>query len=351
MASRHPLARFLSWMFRWLVRGVIILALVWAGLYGLARWTLTDLDRADPARAIDGRPDIALVALRRPALEIVAQIHDLRQPHTAPAGPEFSDCDICPTLVEIPAGHALIGSPLTDLERYRHLFVRPPLRAQLPFINREGPRRLVSLPRSLAVATTELTLAQWTAAQQDPDWQAVTGRAPRIPQIMADIPGDHAVTGLDWYDAQAYVSWLSHRTGQRYRLPSDAEWEYAARAGSAGRFFWGNSLPDGQAACADCGTGPADAGPGQVARFAPNAFGLYDMHGNGWEWVEDCYAPYHDPVKRSGAAHVFKDCEFRIIRGGSGFDESWKARSSTRVGPHPDNAEPGSVIRVVREMP
>ena len=95
--------------------------------------------------------------------------------------------------------------------------------------------------------------------------------------------------------------------------------------------------------------GACEVGP--VGLHPPNGFGLFDMIGNGWEWVEDCFVPWHHEVKSDGSAHVFHDCELVVFKGGTAIAEPWQARAAMRVGPHPYNDGEGSVIRLLREMP
>jgi formylglycine-generating enzyme required for sulfatase activity len=163
------------------------------------------------------------------------------------------------------------------------------------------------------VSKFEVTFAEWDACYElhgcrirpdDYGW----GRA------------DRPVVGVDWYDAQQYVAWLSKQTGKTYRLLSEAEWEYAARAGTTTAYSWGNEVKPGgkaMANCFDCGSAFDDKETAPVGSFAPNAFGLNDMLGNVWEWVEDCYHDSYEQAPADGAAWTNPDCRERVSRGGS----------------------------------
>ncbi len=127
--------------------------------------------------------------------------------------------------------------------------------------------------------------------------------------------GNRPVTNVTWDNAQEYAKWLSEKTGAKFRLPSEAEWEYAARAGSKTKYSWGNTISCGNAdynygECSAWGTSP-------VGLFKPNGFGLYDMSGNAWEWVNDCYHNNYDKAPLDGSAWVTGSCYSHVLRGGS----------------------------------
>ena len=175
---------------------------------------------------------------------------------------------------------------------------------------------------------------------------------------------DHPAVCLSWNDAQAYVRWLSAQTGQDYRLPSEAQWEYAARAGSTGSRPWGEN-PD--EACRHANVTDQTRGPGgqgwtnrhecndgyyftaPVGRYQPNAFGLHDMIGNVWEWTQDCYADSYAGAPVDGAAQADRGCQRRVLRGGS-WDNggSGLARSARRGGIDAAGRNVGLGFRVVR---
>ena len=193
----------------------------------------------------------------------------------------------------------------------------------------EKPVREVRIP-AFALAKHETTFAQWDVCVEygpcrwvsDEGW----GR------------GDRPVVNVGWDDAQAYVGWLSRETGARYRLPSEAEWEYAARAGTTTKYSWGDRIGGNLANCRGCGSQwdwdaflRGDLGvTAPVGSFAPNRFGLYDMHGNVWEWVEDCWSGGYAGAPVDGSARIGGDCTERVLRGGSARTRRGSLRAASR---------------------
>jgi formylglycine-generating enzyme required for sulfatase activity len=204
----------------------------------------------------------------------------------------------------------------------------------------ERPVREVSVP-AFALARREITFADYER------FAAATG-AP-VPDDSGFGRDDHPVVNLTWGDAVAYTAWLARASGRRYRLPSEAEWEYAARAGTTTRYWWGDEPGEGRAVCSGC-RGPLDAdATAPAGRLAPNPFGLFDVHGNVWEWTADCYAPY--PATASDARpHIVRDCGQKVIRGGSWVLPPHEMRSSNRWRFYP--VAPGDEIgfRVARDL-
>lgn len=141
--------------------------------------------------------------------------------------------------------------------------------------------------------------------------------------------GRRPVIGVSWVDANDYASWLSVETGRRYRLPTEAEWEYAARAGGDTAYGWGEALASGEANCSGCGRGLDRTVP--TGSFRANAWGLHDMHGNVWEWVEDCWNPNYAGAPVDGSTWAQGDCARRVLRGGSWFNPPAMARSAARL--------------------
>jgi formylglycine-generating enzyme required for sulfatase activity len=140
------------------------------------------------------------------------------------------------------------------------------------------------------------------------------------------------VINVSWEDAKAYVGWLSDVTGKDYRLLTEAEWEYAARAGTTTRYFWGDESAMGDANCDGCGGGWTREQTAPVGSFRPNAFGLHDMNGNVWEWVEDSWHETYDGAPTAAAPWLLDaDPSYRMIRGGSWRNESEQVRSAFRV--------------------
>jgi formylglycine-generating enzyme required for sulfatase activity len=138
------------------------------------------------------------------------------------------------------------------------------------------------------------------------------------------------VYNVSWTDAQDYVAWLSKTTQAKYRLPSEAEWEYAARANTSTKFWWGNSLVPNKAACKGCGTDANAVLPLKVGAFAPNPLGLHDMAGGIAQWVADCWVKDYQGAPRNGSARELPNCRQRVLRGGSWKNDSSYMRSSSR---------------------
>ncbi|WP_170765236.1 formylglycine-generating enzyme family protein [Ruegeria lacuscaerulensis] len=340
-----------------MLSGVLVVFALLAGLLMLiviANTALRDLEiTMRKTTEKEELPEPRLSGLQQAALFATAQVLPLHQPgyQMAAPGRVFRDCVDCPEMVEVPKGYFLLGSPIFEEGRYAHVFSYTPLRAQLKFANREGPRRLVRIPRALAFSRHEITYGQWRQAQEDPEWFAITGREPYFPELEADYRDDQPMTPTEWSDAKAYAAYLSAKTGYSYRLPTDAEWEYAARAGTVTRFPWGNDIGRNNTVCLNCSSIWSKREPGPVGLHPPNGFGLYDMHGNGFEWVEDCHKDDHDSGKTDGSPYVEdEECEFRTIRGGGAGVPAWQNRSAFRVGPHHYNRGHGHVIRLVREL-
>lgn len=131
--------------------------------------------------------------------------------------------------------------------------------------------------------------------------------------------GDRPVIEVNWDDAQSYIRWLNRTTGRNYRLPTEAEWEYAARAGTETEYVWGDEVKTGMANCYNCGSEWDNRQTAPVGSFPANAFGLHDMQGNVWEWVQDCYFEDYDDLPLDGSSVEDEDCSERVRRGGSWF--------------------------------
>ena len=220
-------------------------------------------------------------------------------------GAEFRDCARCPAVVVIPAGRFTMGSPEDD----------PDARAN------ERPRHEVTIAGPIAVSKFETTFDEWDAC-------AAARACPQAPDHWGR--GRMPAINVSWNDAKQYAAWLSQVTGQQYRLLTEAEWEFAARAGAATRYSWGNSPGEGEANCDGCGsrwdlrqTAPAGA-------FKPNAFGLHDMQGNVWEWVEDAWHDDYDGAPNDGSAWASGDPDYRVVRGGSWRNETAVIRAAIR---------------------
>lgn len=204
----------------------------------------------------------------------------------------FRECDQeCPWMIVVPAGEFTMGSPKTEKGRR----------------DNEGPQHSVLIAKPFAVSVYDVTFADWDACHS-------VGGCPDIGDTgygRATRP----VINVSWDQARHYVVWLSQMTGQPYRLLTEAEWEYAARAGSTTAYFWGNEIGEGNANCIGCGGQWAGTSP--VGSFKPNAFGLYDMAGNVWQWVQDCYHDNYNGAPTDGSEWTVDDCKLRVIRGGA----------------------------------
>jgi formylglycine-generating enzyme required for sulfatase activity len=206
----------------------------------------------------------------------------------------FRECaKDCPEMIVVPAGSFIMGSPPDEPGRS----------------SREGPQRKVSIPRPFAVSKFNVTFDDWDACVS-------VGGCPNAPDSPSGR-GTKPVVNVTWDEAQQYVAWLSRMTGQTYRLLSEAEWEYAARAGTMTAYHWGNDVGQGNANCDGCGSKWDNQETSPVGFFKPNAFGLYDMHGNVWQWVHDCYADNYKEAPIDGSARTTGDCSRRVVRGGS----------------------------------
>ena len=210
---------------------------------------------------------------------------DARAPGTV-----FRDCDGCPEMVVIPAGSFRMGC-VSGRECY----------------DNEQPVEPVTISRPFGLSKHEVTFEEYDRftfpiREDDKGWGR--GRQPAI--------------NVSWNDAQLYVAWLSLEAGAQYRLPSEAEWEYAARAGTTTAYSWGNEVGNNRANCDGCGSQWDDRMTAPVGSFGANAWGLHDMHGNVWEWAEDCWHDSYDGAPEDESAWtVGGDCSQRMLRGGT----------------------------------
>jgi formylglycine-generating enzyme required for sulfatase activity len=224
-----------------------------------------------------------------PILEVAAAETTLAEPEAAlepepePPQPPAPVCEVCPKMVSLPAGTYTMGSPTTEPGR-------EPI---------EGPQREVTLS-AFSISKTEITYAEWIACADD---GGCGGYRPGAPTSQ-DMP----VAAISWRDANAYAKWLSDKTGRTYRLPTAAEWEYAARGGTSTAYWWGDRFDSSKA--------PRDR-IRDAASLPENPFGLQGMLGNVGEWVEDCYVNGYTDAPTDGSAVTSGDCSRRVVRGGS----------------------------------
>jgi formylglycine-generating enzyme required for sulfatase activity len=227
----------------------------------------------------------------------------------------FKECDTCPEMVVIPVGSFVMGAP--DGED-----------GSTPD---ERPQHRVVIARQLAVGRFAVTFDQWDACV------AGGGCKNHRPADRGWGRGRRPVINVGWEDARAYVAWLSRHTGKTYRLLSEAEREYVTRAGTRTPFWWGSSISseranyDAQFAYPvgkDSGVFRGQTVP--VDSFAPNPWGVYQVHGNVFEWVEDCWHASHDGAPGDGTPRTSPDCSERVARGGSWNFAPWHLRAANR---------------------
>ncbi|MEZ5894640.1 MAG: SUMF1/EgtB/PvdO family nonheme iron enzyme [Parvularculaceae bacterium] len=214
-----------------------------------------------------------------PVEEEVAAVEEAA-PQPNPLAP-FKDCESCPLMAPLAGGVFQMGSPKDEPGRNAY----------------EGPQRDVTV-KPFAIGVYEVTTGEWSACVEDGACAAK----------RTDETGKMPALSLSWRDATAYASWLTKKTGRKYRLPTEAEWEYAARAGSTSAYWWGASFDRSRVAA-------SEASP--VGSYGANAFGLYDVLGNAREWVADCYVNNYVNAPADGSAVTDGDCGRRVVRGGA----------------------------------
>ncbi len=226
----------------------------------------------------------------------------------------FKECGLCPAMVVVPAGELMMGSPQSEADRS----------------SEEGPQHAVVFARPFAVGRFAVTFEEWDACV------AAGGCDGHVPSDEGWGRGRRPAINVSWYDAKAYVAWLSRRTGAEYRLLSEAEREYVARAGTTTPFWWGASLSTIQANYkGDAVSGANSEGENRkqtlaVDTFEPNPWELYQVHGNVYDWIEDCFNETYQGAPLDGSAWMTGDCDRRGHRGGSWFSNPWALRSAAR---------------------
>jgi formylglycine-generating enzyme required for sulfatase activity len=237
----------------------------------------------------------------------------------------FRECSRCPEMVVVPKGEFIMGSPATEKERS----------------NAEGPQHKVAFASNFAVAKFEATFDEWKVC--------VDARACENVSDHHWGRGNRPVINVSWDDAQQYVKWLSGRTGRPYRLLSEAEWEYAARAGSTTVYSWGDTVGEGNANCDGCGSKWDGKQTAPVGSFEPNAFGLHDMLGNVYEWVQDCGTANYNGAPSDGSART-GPCRSRVLRGGSWSYDPRDLRSANRRPSSASDQSSSRGFRVARTL-
>jgi formylglycine-generating enzyme required for sulfatase activity len=255
----------------------------------------------------------------------------------------FKDCDACPEMVVVPAGEFMMGS-----EEDSH----------------QKPVHKVTIARSFAVGKFELTVGEYLAcvaalACRPPEWNE-PGNKYNVSTSSSDVYKKlgqalnhprHPIVGVSWDNAKQYVAWLSEQTGEKpYRLLTEAEWEYAARAGSRSKYTWGDEIGRNRANCDGCGSQWDLKQTAPVGSFQANAFGLHDMHGNVWEWVADCYKDNYANAPSDGKAMSdVAGCQ-HILRGGAWSGKPESLRSAKRTEIDSDYRGTSSGIRLARAL-
>ena len=243
-------------------------------------------------------------------------------------GARFKECAEAPEMVVVPSGSFLMGSPVPEDGREVH----------------ERPVHRVTIARPFAVGVYEVTFDEWYACVVDDGC-----RGYRPPDRDWGL-GSRPVINVSWQDAKAYVAWLSRVMGAEYRLLSESEWEYVARAGTTTRYWWGDEVGRNRANCKGCGSRWDDTRTAPVGSFSPNAFGLHDVHGNVWEWVEDCFnSPYYG-APTDGSAWLDGVCTFRMQRGGAWNTTPPGIRSAYRAWYPLGSRDSGEGFRVARTI-
>jgi formylglycine-generating enzyme required for sulfatase activity len=242
-----------------------------------------------------------------------------RQPCIKPgSGVAFKDCPECPEMVVVPEGSFDMGSPGS----------KP---------GNEGPQHQIRIGKPFAVGRFAVTFAEWDACvagggcggykPSDMDW----GRA------------DRPVINVNWNDAKSYLNWLTEKSGATYRLLSEAEREYVTRAGTSTEYWWGNTISKDKAIYLEPKTVP-------VKSFDPNPWGLYQVHGNVYDWVEDCWHGSYDGAPGEGSAWTTGECKSRVLRGGSYFFSAYLLRAAGRSDYSPDFRYHNFGFRVARTI-
>ena len=270
---------------------------------------------------------------------------------------QLGDGSLGPEMVIVPAGSFMMGSPEGEEGREKN----------------EGPQRLVTIGKPFKMGVNEVTAGEfrkfveaekyYTDAETGDGCNYWVGSWKKDSTKNWRSPGfhqgeNHPVVCVSWSDARQYVEWLKAQTGKSYRLPSEAEWEYAARGGESSAYWWGDDPKLGKAVCDGCGsdwpaklderTAPTDA-PG----FEPNGFGLYHTAGNVRELVQDCYRASHEKALTDGRARdteYVSDCRSRVARGGDWWSPPVQMRSANRSWDYPVNRYYFVGFRLAQDM-
>lgn len=234
----------------------------------------------------------------------------------------FRECEKeCPDMVVVPAGHFLMGAATAD----------------------EWPVHTVVIRKAFAVSKYPVTFAEWDACAHYGDC---------LPNVVDSGfgRGQQPVINVSWADANHYAAWLSKMTGNHYRLLSEAEYEYAVRAGTTTPYWWGTDAGSNHANCNGCGSKWDDKETSPVGSFPANAFGLFDMVGNVWEWTSDCYHNNYNGAPSDGSSWQGSDCGRQVLRGASWGKEPQYLGSAIRVWDYPSDRDDTDGFRVARDL-
>lgn len=240
----------------------------------------------------------------------------------AQAVEELTPCPGCPPMVVIPAGRFVMGDAKSHLAN-------------------EKPEVPMVITRAFALGRTEVSFDQWQVCVND-------GVCPGGQDDHGWGRGSRPVINMGWSDAKAFAAWVSKRSGLVCRLPSEAEWEYAARAGTTSAYWWGEGAGNGKANCRDClGESSHPYGSKPVASFKANPWGLHDMNGNVWEWTGDCWTPDHTAPPKDSQ----KNCTEAVVKGGSWYYFSPMSRAAARAKNDARASSYNIGLRVLCELP
>ena len=247
-------------------------------------------------------------------------------------GTIFDDCNgagWCPSMVVVPKGSFMMGSKSGDKDE-RHI-------------------RRVTIGKPFAVGRFEVTWDEWDACVKDGGCD--NGPVKKAGGDNGWGKGKRPVIEVSWNDAKTYLKWLKKKTGKPYRLLSEAEWEYVARAKGTGKYSWGNGIGRNKANCDGCGSKWDNKKTAPVGSFDANNFKVHDMHGNVWEWVEDCYKDSYKGAPDDGSAKTTGSCDNRVLRGGSWNFNPSDLRSAGRFRGWPDFRVSYGGFRVALSLP
>lgn len=238
-----------------------------------------------------------------------------------------SPCPDCPLMQVIPPGEFLMGSPIaTEMNRPN-----------------EGPVHPVTIAYPFALGVHEVSFDQWDACRADGVCQN-RGADERFGR------GSRPAISLSLNDAKQFLAWLSGKTGHTYRLPTEAEWEYAARAGTTTLYYWGDEIGKSNAVCESCGTKWDNKRSAPTGSFPANPFGLHDILGNAWEWTADCWNESYAGAPSDGSAWQDGDCKGHVMRGGAWFSFPVNLRATTRFRGVVNNRYLSKGLRVARDF-